>query len=383
MKRIAFVLVDRANYGRLKPVMAALRGTPGVEMLTICAGTMLLERFGRASDLVKSDGFRVDAEVYLEVEGSVPVTMTKAVGLGIIEFSSAFQRLAPDLVVVIGDRYEAMAAAVAATFQNFCLVHLQGGEVTGSIDESIRHAITKLAHYHFPATRRAADYIIRMGEDPSVVFPLGCPSADVVAAAVKQLPADMLAQAGVGHRIDFTQPYLMVLFHPVTTDYGNQEEQTDELLRAVRSVGIQTVLLWPNIDAGSDGVAQSIRRFREFHRDFPLHAYKNFLPEVYLPLLNHAACAVGNSSSFVRETAFLGTPVVLVGSRQDGREWSPSVVRVEPRETEIIKAIREQLVVGRRPASDLYGMPGAGAAIASRIAELQPYVQKRLHYIRG
>lgn len=381
-KRIAVVLVDRANYGRMKPVMRALKEQPGVDLKTVCAGTMLLERFGKARDLVESDGFTVDSEVYLEVEGSVPVTMTKAVGLGIIEFSSEFKRLAPDLVVVIGDRYEAIAAAVAATFQNFCLVHIQGGEVTGSIDESIRHAITKLAHYHFPATKRAGEYIVRMGEDPGTVFPLGCPSADVVTSAARALPGDVLAKAGVGHKIDFDKPYLLVLFHPVTTDYGNQEEQTEELLRSVKSIGMQTVLLWPNIDAGSDGVAQAIRRFREFHRDFPLHAYKNFEPEVYLPLLNHAACAVGNSSSFVRETSFLGTPVVLVGSRQDGREWSPSVVRVEPVQAEIEAAVRRQLQHGRHAVGDLYGQPGASVKIARKIVTLAPYVQKRLHYIK-
>jgi UDP-hydrolysing UDP-N-acetyl-D-glucosamine 2-epimerase len=382
MKRIAVVLVDRANYGRMKPVMEALSREPGVEMLTVCAGTMLLERFGRVRDVVAADGFRIDSEVYLEVEGSVPITMTKAVGLGILEFASEFQRLSPDLVVVIGDRYEAIAAAIAATFQNFCLVHIQGGEVTGSIDESIRHAITKLAHYHFPATQRAADYIARMGEDPATIFPLGCPSADVVSEAAKSLPADVLAKAGVGYAIDFSKPYLLVLFHPVTTDYGNQEEQTEELLRAIKAMGRQTVLLWPNIDAGSDGVSQAIRRFREFHHDFPLHAYKNFEPKIYLPLLNHAACAVGNSSSFVRETAFLGTPVVLVGSRQDGREWSPSVVHVEPRQSEIESAVKQQLAHGRYEAASLYGTPGSSKQIASRIATLERYSQKRLHYIK-
>lgn len=382
-KRIAVVLVDRANYGRLKPVMKALRVQPGVEMQTVCAGTMLLERFGRARDVVQGDGFEIGSEVYLEVEGSVPVTMTKAVGLGVIEFSSEFNRLRPDLVCVIGDRYEAMAAAIAAAYQNICLVHLQGGEVTGSIDESTRHAITKLAHYHFPATERAAEYIIRMGEDPATVFPLGCPCCDVVEAASRELPADMLARAGVGHQIDFSKPYLLVLFHPVTTDYGNQEQQAEALLAAVRQTAMQTVLLWPNIDAGSDGVTKAIRRFREFHRDFPLHAYKNFGPEIYIPLLKQAACCVGNSSSFIREVSFLGTPVVLVGSRQDGRERSEAVLRVEPLAGEIAGAIAAQLQHGRYPSSTIYGSPGVSGRIAARMAGLAPYSQKKLHYVHA
>lgn len=380
-KKVAVVLVNRANYGRMKPVMKALQLENDVQMQVICAGSTLLDRFGRARDMVEQDGFPIDAEVYLEVEGSVPVTMTKSTGLAVIEFASEFQRLKPDFVLLIGDRYEAIAVAIAATFQNICLIHIQGGEVSGSIDESIRHAITKLAHYHFPATQRAARYIEAMGEDPDTVFPLGCPSHDVVQEAVDKLPTMMLAQLGVGQDIDFSAPYLLVLFHPVTTDIGSQEEQMQVVLDTLLELNIQTVLLWPNIDAGADGISQAIRRFREFHHDFPLRAYKNFPPEVYIPMLNHAACCVGNSSSFVRETSFLGTPVVLVGSRQDGREWADSVKRVEPVQTEIKRTILEQLQHERYPTSSLYGNGDVGEKIAGQIALLEPYVQKRLGYI--
>jgi len=380
MKKVAVVLVDRANYGRLKPVMRELQKLAEIQLQTVCAGTMLLERFGRARDVVAKDGFAIDSEVYIEVEGSVPITMTKTIGMGVIEFASEFQRLKPDFVLIIGDRYEALAAAIAAVFQNLCLIHLQGGEVSGSIDESTRHAITKLAHYHFPATRRAGDFIVAMGEDPATVFPLGCPCCDVVAEAARQLPAEMLAKHGVGLPIDFSRPYLLAIYHPVTTDYGHQEQQMEEVLAALLALNIQTVMIWPNIDAGADRVAKAIRRFREFHHDFPLHAYKNLEPEVYIPLLKNAACCVGNSSSFVRETSFLGTPVVLVGSRQDGREWSPSVIRVEPFRDPILRAVREQIARGRYPAATLYGQAEVSRAIARQVAALKPYIQKRLHY---
>ena len=380
MYRVVVVLVDRANYGRMKPVMTALQQRGEVELLTICSGTMLLERFGRVRDIVEQDGFSVDSEVYLEVEGSVPITMAKSAGLAVIEFASEFQRLQPDFVLMVGDRYEAMAVAMAASFQNICLIHLQGGEVSGSIDESIRHAITKLAHYHFPATKRAADFIARMGENPQTIFPLGCPSCDVVDEARDSLPKDMLEELGVGPTLDFTKPYLQVIFHPVTTDIGGQQEQIEAVLQALLAIEMQSVLLWPNIDAGSDRVAKAIRRFREFHHSFPLHAYKNLPPPVYIPLLNHAACCVGNSSSFVRESSFLGTPVVLVGSRQDGREWSPSVMRVEPVQAEIEQAVKRQLEHGRYSASDLYGHGKVGQKIAAQIARLRPYAQKRLDF---
>ena len=381
-KKIAVVLVNRANYARMKPVMQALQQQPDVDMQTICAGSMLLDRYGNARNVVAADGFNVDAEVYLQLEGSVPITMVKSIGLAVIEFASEFNRMKPDFVLMIGDRYEAMAAAIAAAYQNICLIHLQGGEISGSIDESTRHAITKLAHYHFPATQRAAEYIVAMGEDPDTVFPLGCPTSDVVLAASNDLPQDVLGRLGVGTSIDFSKPYLLVLFHPVTTDIGHQEEQMEAVLETVRRLNIQTVLLWPNIDAGSDLVSQAIRRFREFHHEFPLHAYKNLPPDIYIPLLNHAACCIGNSSSFVRETSFFGTPVVLVGSRQDGREWSPSVVRVEPLQPEIEAATKRQLAHGRYEASDLYGGPGVSGRIATQIAKLTPYAQKQLHYVK-
>jgi UDP-hydrolysing UDP-N-acetyl-D-glucosamine 2-epimerase len=364
----------------MKPVMMALRERAEVELLTVCSGTMLLERFGRARDIVEQDGFSVDSEVYLEVEGSVPITMAKSAGLAVIEFASEFQRLEPDFVLMVGDRYEAMAVAMAASCQNICLIHVQGGEVSGSIDESIRHAVTKLAHYHFPATKRAADFIARMGENPTTIFPLGCPSCDVVEEARDDLPRDVLGALGVGPMLDLEKPYLLVIYHPVTTDVGGQRERIETLLNTLLDIDMQSVLLWPNIDAGSDQVTKAIRRFREFHHDFPLHAYKNLPPQVYIPLLNHAACCVGNSSSFVRESSFLGTPVVLVGSRQDGREWSPSVMRVETVQAEIEEAVRRQLEHGKYPASDLYGHGKVGEKIAAQIARLRPYAQKRIDF---
>ncbi len=381
MYKIAVALIDRANYGRLKPVMAALKERGDVELLTICAGTMLLDRFGRARDIVENDGFRIDSEVYFEVEGSISITMAKSAGLAVIEFASELKRLAPDFVLMIGDRYEAMAVAIAATYQNICVIHLQGGEVSGSIDESVRHAITKFAHYHFPATKRAAEYVQRMGESRSTIFPLGCPSCDVVDEARHTLPQDILDKLGVGPDIDFKDPYLLTIYHPVTTDPGSHEEQIQAVLQTILAIDMRTVLLWPNIDAGSDLVSKVIRGFRETHHKFPLHAYKNLPPAAYIPLLNHAACCVGNSSSFVREASALGTPIVLVGSRQDGRERSPSVMRVEPNQPEIEKAVREQLEHGRYPRSDLYGTGQVAEKIARKIAELKPYAQKRLDFV--
>ena len=143
--------------------MRAIALHPELELQVIAAGTMVLERFHQPVQLVRRDGFHVDGEIYIELEGSIPVTMAKSVGFAVVEFASEFQRLKPDVVLLIGDRYEAMAAAIAAAYMNICIAHIQGGEVSGSIDESTRHAISKFAHFHFPSTRRSAEYLIRMG----------------------------------------------------------------------------------------------------------------------------------------------------------------------------------------------------------------------------
>src|SRR3954447_17036861 len=201
-RKVCIVLVDRANYGRLKPVMRAIDDHPEIQMQVVAAGTMVLGRFGKPVEVVRNDGFRVDSEVYLELEGSTPATMAKSVGFGVVEFASEFQRLSPDLVVLIGDRYEALAAAIAAAYMNICIVHIQGGEVSGSIDESARHAITKFAHFHFPSTQRSAEYLLRMGESPESVLGIGCPSSDIARDLERTLPSDILNSRGSGAPID-------------------------------------------------------------------------------------------------------------------------------------------------------------------------------------
>lgn len=382
MIKITVVIVDRANYGRLKPVLQVMRDTPEIQLQIICTGSMLLERFGKAIEVVKADGFQVDEEIYIELEGSVPATMVKSMGLGIIELGNAFQRLAPDFAVIIGDRYEAMSAAIAAAYQNICLIHIQGGEITGSIDESTRHAITKMAHYHFPSTPQAGDFVVRMGERKETVFALGCPCVDVVDEACKLMPFELLGNLGVGTGINLERRFVLVLFHPVTTEFMSAESQMEQMLEALKSSGEQVIMIWPNIDAGGDGISQAIRRFREINADtVPLHVYKNLQPDVFMALLKKAACLVGNSSSFIRDASFLGTPVVLVGSRQNGRERSQAVIQVEPQKNAILEAMEFQIQHGEYPSSDIYGRPGVSRNIVDKLLTLTPYTQKRLSYV--
>ncbi len=383
MRTVCVVLVDRANYGRLKPVMHAVQAHPDLHLQVLAAGTLVLERFGRPVDLVESHGFSIDGELFLELEGSTPTTMAKSVGFGTVEFASEFQRLRPDVVLLIGDRYEALAAAIAAAYMNICLVHVQGGEVSGSIDESARHAISRFAQFHVPSTERSRDYLLRMGERAETILTVGCPSSDLVGDVPPLTDASILNGRGSGAMIDPTRPFMLVVFHPTTTEHGTELPQMEELLAGLAELREQTVLLWPNIDAGSDHISRSIRAYRDrHHHDVPwLRTLINLSPEEYLQVLAAASCAIGNSSSFVRDASFFGTPVVLLGNRQRGRETTDHVARAMVERNAIVKVVRERLALGRHAPSTLYGDGQVSARIANAVASLEPYIQKRLSFV--
>ncbi|MBI1760322.1 MAG: UDP-N-acetylglucosamine 2-epimerase (hydrolyzing) [Acidobacteria bacterium] len=380
-RKVCVVLVDRANYGRLKPVMQALAAHPDLELQIVAAGTMVLERFDQPVKVVRKDGFRIDGEIYIELEGSTPATMAKSVGFGVVEFASEFQRLKPDVVLLIGDRYEALAAAIAAAYMNICIAHIQGGEVSGSIDESARHAISKFAHFHFPSTQRSAEYLVRMGENPANILAVGCPSSDIARQLDRTLQRDILHRGGGGAQIDVTQPFLLILFHPTTTEYGDERQQMEALLAALHELQMQTVLLWPNIDAGADHISKAIRSYRLNQQPTWLRTLTNLTPDDYLKVLANTACAIGNSSSFVRDASYFGTPVVLVGKRQEGRETDVHVVPSVPQADAVLNAVRQQLAHSRYAPSTLYGDGHVAGRIAQALGALHPYVQKRLHYI--
>lgn len=381
MQKVCVVLVDRANYGRMRPVMQALKDDPAIELQVVCAGTMLLERFGNSINEVERDGFEVDARVYLELEGSTPIVMAKSVGVGVIEFTSAYQWLEPDIVLMIGDRFEAMAATIAAAYMNLQVAHIQGGEISGSIDESTRHAITKFSHLHFPSTERSASYIRRMGEPAESVHNVGCPAGDYILSLDDDLPADVFTRVSVGAEVRPDAPYLLVIFHPVTTGIKSQNHQVEELLAGLEQLGMPTVWLWPNIDAGADQISKILRKYREHNNDSWLCLLKNLDPVSFQKALRRAACAVGNSSSFVRDSTFSGTPVVLVGNRQEGRECGQNLVESAPERNAIIKAVKAQIAHGRYEPDRLYGNGTASKQIVEHIKAFQPIRQKRLSYI--
>jgi UDP-hydrolysing UDP-N-acetyl-D-glucosamine 2-epimerase len=380
-RKICVVVNSRANYGRIKSVLRAVHNHPDLELKLIVGASALLWRFGNVAEQIKEDGFQVDAVVYSIVEGENPTTMAKSTGMGIMELATQFENLQPHVAITVADRFETMATAIAASYMNIPLAHTQGGEVTGSIDESVRHAITKLAHIHFPATQKARENVIRMGEDPQKVFLTGCPSIDIVAELDLTPPDDLLLRyGGVGPDLDIHKPYIVVLQHPVTTEFGSGMHQINETLEAVKGIRMQTIWLWPNVDAGSDEISKGLRMFREKENPDYVHFYRNFSVEHYAQLIGNCACLVGNSSSGIREGSFLGVPVVNVGTRQASREQAENCINTGYSHSEIEDAIRRQLKNGRYPSNTLYGDGKAGERIANILADVDINIQKRLMY---
>lgn len=384
MRKICVVIGSRANYSSGRSLLRAIDGHPDLELQLVAGASALLDRYGSVVELMEKDGFRIEERVHMLIEGETPLTMAQSTGLGLIELPRVFDRLKPDVVLTIGDRFETMATAIAASYMNIPLAHTMGGEVTGTIDESVRHAVTKLAHLHFPANHQAAARIIRMGEQPNTVHVVGCPRIDTVAEIASQhahgVNLEALMKEGVGANLDFSQPFALVMQHPVTTEYGQGEGHIMQTLEALEDIAMPTVMLWPNADAGSEDIARGMRKFRERHRDTFIRFYKNLPLEVFVPLMQHCAVMIGNSSAAIREGAYLGTPAVNVGTRQSGRDCADNVLHCGYTRSEIVDAVRQQLSRGRFGQNDLYGNGNAGTRIADILSSATLSVEKRLNY---
>lgn len=380
-RKICVVVINRANYARIKSVLTAIKTHPKLELQLIVGASVMLERFGEAAKIIEKDGFKINEKVYFIVEGENPITMAKSVGLGIIELSTIFQNLKPDIVLTIADRFETLATAIAATYMNIPLAHTQGGEVTGSIDESVRHAITKLAHIHLTTNKQTAERILKMGEEKDRIFITGCPSMDLIPKLNLKIQRDFIEKnKGVGSRIDFQKPYLVVMQHPVTTEYGQGYDQIIKTLRAIYDLKIPTVWFWPNIDAGSDSISKGLRKYREKYPVNFIHFFKNVSPEDYIRLIYNTKCLIGNSSSGIREASFLGTPSVNVGTRQQGRQKGQNVIDVPYNGIKIENAIKKQLHHGRYPRSFIYGDGTASKKIVNCLSRVKFKIQKRITY---
>ncbi len=385
-RKICVVITARTSYTKIKPILTAIKAHKALDLQVVCSASAVLDRFGSTDAMVERDGFNVNERIYNLLEGETLQTCAKSTGFGVIELSGTFARLKPDIVVVMADRFEVMATAIAASYQNIPLAHVQGGEVSGNIDEKVRHAVTKLADIHFPASNQAADYIERMGENPDMIFKVGCPSTDL-AQEVLDNPAlefDVYDRyGGVGTFPDLSKGYYIVLQHAVTTEHQEAREQTTHTLEAMNRVGERTgkpvLWFWPNVDAGADGVSKAIRVFRENKNPQYMQFIKNMAPQDFLRVLNKSEGIIGNSSTGIREASFLGVPAVNIGVRQNARERGPNVIDVDYNVDDIYEAIQSHCT-GKKPPSDLYGQGNAGQQIAEVLSTVALSYSKVLHY---
>jgi UDP-hydrolysing UDP-N-acetyl-D-glucosamine 2-epimerase len=382
MRKICIIVGSRANYSSIKSAMKAIKEHPNLELQLVLGASALLDRYGVVADQIRDDGFEPVAEVFMLIEGGNPTTMAKSTGLGLMELPTVFERIKPDIVITVGDRFETMATTLASAYMNIPLAHTMGGEVSGTIDESIRHAITKFAHIHFPASQEAKERIIKLGERAQDVYMVGCPRIDLVANILNNVPEnlDESLSEGVGDKININEPFIIVSQHPVTTEYGDGEKQITMTLEALRKIGLPAIILWPNADAGSEDISRGIRIWREKGFDNKMHFYKNLPISHYVMLLKKTSCLVGNSSSGIREGAFIGTPVVNIGTRQKKRERGSNVIDVKNDKAEIYNAINKQLIHGPYSSEPIYGDGTAGIKIAQILSECSWEIQKRIAY---
>ncbi len=386
-RRICCITGSRAEYSRLKPILAALKENDQVELQIVCTGTHILERYGNSIQDVINDGFQTAATCFMLVEGETPTTMSKSIGLAIIEFSTILANLNPDVLLVMGDRFEALASAVTGASMNVPLAHVQGGEISGSVDESFRHAITKLSHLHFPSTELSRQRIIMMGEDPDMVFNVGCPAVDSLLGTDLLSKQDLLDHPLLTPKRENRQRclpeegYVLCLLHPVTTEYEKVAQETMELALALDELGENVFWVWPNADPGARKIVRAIDHFVSKNGNDRFDFFDHIPMDVFISLMAHAKLMVGNSSAGIREACYFGVPVVNVGTRQSFRERAPNVADVPQAEkAKLLAVMKEQLKRGRYPVYKAYGDGDSGRRIAEILASIDiKLVQKHFY----
>jgi len=374
MRRIAIALTTRGNYGKMLSTMRAIRRAPDLQLQLIVGGGILHAAFGDFVPIIEAEGFTIDRKIdYLDGMSDDLEAMTRSSARAVDCFGAALADLKPDVTLLIADRYEAMAFALAATCRAVPIAHLEGGETSGSIDDRFRHAITMLAQIHFPASRSAAANLLAMGERPERVFEVGSPSFDILSALdlTDMAPLDAFqADNGMGAILDHRKPFLLVSQHSVVEEHAEAESQIDATLAAVVAIGLPVLWVQPNMDAGSDGVRRALARVAVSATGVPIRFYPSMPLPIYARAMAACRSMVGNTSSGIREAAFLGVPVVNVGTRQRGRERGLNVTDVSYDTNEMTAAILAQLAHGPYVSNPVYGDGRSGEKIAAVLARV-------------
>ncbi|MHA0856214.1 UDP-N-acetylglucosamine 2-epimerase [Paenibacillus sp. CMAA1364] len=335
MKRILVVSGTRADYGIYYPILQAIEADPSLELHLLITGMHLSPQHGYTVNLIKNDGFRISAQVDTLLQGATHANMSRGIGLAILGMTQSIEVIEPDVVIVLGDRGEMLAASIVSSHMNIPLVHLHGGEVSGTIDESVRHAISKLAHIHLVATEGSKERLIKLGEDPWRIHLVGAPRIETMMNTT--LPE--LACTLLKYKINIsTNKYILFAYHPVTT-LATDLLELNQMLEVLYASEMDIICVMPNSDAGADTILEVYDRFLRKYGSDKIHCVTSFEQLDYLTILRHAEVLVGNSSSGIIEAASYHTPVINIGNRQGRRERSANVVDITENGSELQSAV--------------------------------------------
>lgn len=383
-RRICVVTGSRAEYGLLHQLLCLLDQDVRIDLQLVVTGTHLSDAHGRTVGEIEQDGLPIAAKVDMELAGDGAADVTRAMGRALVGFADVYDRLKPDMVVVLGDRYEILAAAEAAMLARLPIAHIHGGEASeGQIDEAIRHALTKMAHYHFVAADAYRNRVIQMGEEPERVFNVGAPGLDAILASDEISFAQAMASVNFVPR----SPLFLVTYHPVTLR-GGAADDARELLKALDAFPDASVIFTgTNADAAGDEIACLIDAYVDANPKRTMQI-QSFGRKRYVSVLKGADVVIGNSSSGIIEAPALGTPTVNIGERQQGRLRAPSVIDCAETSDAIEAAIREALSEDHQAisarAETPYGRGGASRLIAQALATLplDDVLMKRFHNLK-
>ena len=375
MRHICYVTGTRADFGLMQQTLMAIHSAPDLTLSLLITGMHLLPEYGHTVTEIEAAGFTILGRVPVTLSGGEGAEMSLALGEQIIGMTEIWQSQKPDMVLLLGDRGEMLAAAIAAIHLNIPVVHLHGGERSGTVDESVRHAISKLSHYHFTATEDAKARLIKMGELPEHIVVTGAPGLD----AIYSTPLLEREQLCGKYGLDSQQNFQLILFHPVVQQAGNAEQQMQWLLEAAVEHCEQPLVIMPNADAGSQGIVRVIERFKNTGQvKTALHIPR----QDYLSLMAHADVLIGNSSSGIIEAASLQTPVVNIGDRQNARERNQNVLDVPVDKAQIAQAIVQAKAMKGTQWQNCYGDGQSSARICQYLAAL-PITQSLLEKVNA
>lgn len=369
MRTIGVVTGSRSDYGSVRPILRAIQESPQLRLHLFVTGMHLAPEFGLTVRVIEADGFEIGDRIEMLLSSDTPEGIAISMGVGTAGFAHAYARVRPDLVVVIGDRFEMLAAALAALPFKIPVAHLHGGELTqGAIDDALRHSLTKLSHLHFAATDDAARRIIQMGEEPWRVTVSGAPSLDTLRTVTALGPEELSAQYG----LQLQRAPLLVTYHPVTLEYEQTEWQVRELLGALEACGFSTVFTAPNADTNGRIITRLMQEFVD--RAPAARLITNLGTPGYAGLMRRAAAMVGNSSSGIIEAPSFELPVVNIGTRQQGRARAENVIDVGYRREDILEGIRRatapEFRARLRGRSNPYGDGHAAEVIVQRLRDV-------------